>query len=95
MHGTRTPLGLDCSSATTRTGGQKYFDLTGTVGEVMARAVSGGEKKEKRRPRRGADFGELCLLPRQWEWLNAQPRSPSATVRRLIDAGRKIWNPEE
>ena len=31
----------------------------------------------------------IALLPRHWAWLAAQPRSPSATLRRLIDAARR------
>ena len=31
----------------------------------------------------------VTLLPRHWEWLRAQPRSASATLRRLIDEARR------
>lgn len=31
----------------------------------------------------------ITLLPRHWEWLRAQPRSASATLRRLIDEARR------
>ncbi|HKJ85056.1 MAG TPA: DUF2239 family protein [Spirochaetia bacterium] len=78
-----------------RTGRQLDFDLTGTVEDVVARAASGVEKKGRGRPRLGVDCGELCLLPRHWEWLSAQPRSASATIRRLIDAARKAETPED
>lgn len=78
-----------------RTGRQLDFDLTGTVEEVVARAAARVEKKGRGRPKLGVDCGELCLLPRHWEWLNAQPRSASATIRRLIDAARKAETPED
>lgn len=78
-----------------RTGRQIDFDLTGSVEDVVARAVTGVGKKGRGRPKLGVDCGELCLLPRHWEWLNAQPRSASATIRRLIDAARKAETPED
>lgn len=31
----------------------------------------------------------ITLLPRHWEWLRAQPRSASATLRRMIDEARR------
>lgn len=32
---------------------------------------------------------DVSLLPRHWAWLSAQPRSASATLRRLIDEARQ------
>jgi hypothetical protein len=32
---------------------------------------------------------EVTLLPRQWDWLAAQPRGASVTLRLLVDAARK------
>jgi hypothetical protein len=32
---------------------------------------------------------EVSLLPRQWEWLEAQPNGISAALRRLVDEARK------
>jgi len=32
---------------------------------------------------------EVTLLPRHWEWLNAQPGSASVTLRKLIDQARR------
>lgn len=31
----------------------------------------------------------VTLLPRHWQWLNSQPGSPSAALRRLIDNARR------
>lgn len=61
--------------------------------EAPADAVS-GQKRGRGRPRLGVQCGELCLLPRQWEWLSEQPRSASATVRRLIDDARRNGSEE-
>lgn len=41
------------------------------------------------RPRLGVVAREVTLLPRHWEWLEAQPNGASATLRRLIDEARK------
>ena len=61
----------------------------GIVASVQAR------RRGRGRPRMGVHCGELCLLPRHWDWLAAQPRSASATIRRLIDAARKAETPED
>jgi hypothetical protein len=31
----------------------------------------------------------VTLLPRHWEWLNAQPGGASVALRRLVDAARR------
>lgn len=36
----------------------------------------------------GVTSREVTLLPRHWEWLEAQPSGASATLRRLIDVTR-------
>ncbi len=41
------------------------------------------------RPKLGVTAREVTLLPRQWEWLAAQPGGASATIRRLVDEGRR------
>lgn len=40
------------------------------------------------RPRLGVVGREVTLLPRHWEWLNAQPGGASAALRRLVEQGR-------
>ena len=32
---------------------------------------------------------EVTLLPRHWEWLNAQPGGASVTLRRLVERARR------
>lgn len=76
------------------------FDLNGSSEEVVVREVEAYHarsetRRGRGRPKLGVDCGEICLLPRHWEWLNSQPRSASATIRRLIDAARKSETPEE
>lgn len=71
------------------------FDLSGTEKDVVDRAVASLERRGRGRPKLGVDCGEVCLLPRHWEWLAAQPRSASATIRRLIDSARKSETPHD
>jgi hypothetical protein len=70
-----------------RTGRQTDFDLRGTADEVVARAE--GPKPGPGRPKLGVVSREVGLLPRQWEWLEAQPNGASAALRRLVDEARK------
>jgi uncharacterized protein len=77
-----------------QTGRREEVDVGGTVDEIVARAQPRDARRGRGRPRLGVECGEVCLLPRQWEWLAAQPRSVSATIRRLIDAARKAETPE-
>jgi hypothetical protein len=37
------------------------------------------------RPKLGVTSREVTLLPRHWDWLQAQPQGASATLRRLVD----------
>jgi hypothetical protein len=41
------------------------------------------------RPKLGVISREVSLMPRHWEWLNAQPSGASAAIRRLVDEARK------
>ena len=36
---------------------------------------------------------EVTLLPRHWEWLNAQPGGASVALRRLVDEARRSSDP--
>jgi hypothetical protein len=68
-----------------QTGKQVDFDLRGTVAEVVARAIPA---RGPGRPKLGVVPREVSLLPRHWEWLEAQPNGASAAIRRLIDEAR-------
>jgi hypothetical protein len=67
------------------TGRQVDFDLRGTVADVLARAIP---PRGPGRPKLGVVPREISLLPRHWEWLEAQPNGASAAIRRLIDDAR-------
>jgi hypothetical protein len=70
------------------TGRQVDFDLRGTLDEVLAR-VEGRERTGPGRPKLGVVSREVSLLPRHWDWLEAQPNGISAALRRLVDEARK------
>jgi hypothetical protein len=78
------------------TGQQIDFDLRGSDEEVRARYasdhVSGhgpAEPRGRDRPKLWVTAREVTLLPRQWEWLNAQPGGASVTLRRLVEEARR------
>jgi hypothetical protein len=77
------------------TGRQVDFDLTGTLDQVLSRALPEEPKKGPGRPRIGVHCGEVCLLPRHWEWLDRQPKKASGTLRRLVEQAMKNMTPEE
>ncbi len=72
------------------------FDFRGTADEVVARIerhpLFTAEVRPRTRPGRpklGVISREVSLLPRQWEWLEAQPNGISSALRRLVDESRK------
>ena len=75
------------------------FDLRGTKADVVRRLaghplVSRTEPSMPKqsgpgRPKLGVVAREVTLLPRHWEWLNAQPGGASVTLRKLVDGARK------
>jgi hypothetical protein len=78
------------------TGQQIDLDLRGSDEEVRVRyspcPASGNGPAEPRgrgRPKLGVTAREVTLLPRQWEWLNAQPGGASVTLRRLVEEARR------
>ncbi|WP_407177804.1 DUF2239 family protein [Bradyrhizobium sp. STM 3562] len=77
------------------------LDLRGSVDEVLARLTKGspagsapetvaaGEPRGRGRPRLGVVAREVTLLPRHWEWLNAQPGGASVALRKLVEQARR------
>lgn len=47
------------------------------------------EQRGRGRPKLGVVAREITLLPRQWEWLAAQPSGASAVLRKLVDDARR------
>lgn len=66
-------------------GRQLDFDFRGSPDEVLARLAPARAKAGRGRPSLGVVCGEVSLLPRHWEWLEAERHNISATIRRLVD----------
>lgn len=67
----------------------RYRAPTALSDALPAGEGQAGEPRGRGRPRLGVVAREVTLLPRQWEWLAAQPGGASPTLRRLIDSERK------
>jgi hypothetical protein len=78
-----------------QTGHQVDFNFSGTLADVLARAApTAPVRPGPGRPKLGVVSREVSLLPRHWEWLEAEPRGISAALRRLVDEAKKK-NPGE
>jgi hypothetical protein len=71
------------------------LDLRGSDKEILARLPPGPAQFEvapprgRGRPKLGVVAREVTLLPRHWEWLNAQPGGASVALRKLVEAARR------
>src|SRR6185369_5802815 len=80
-------------------GRQIDFDLRGSEADVTERLTRSGhddldhnepaKARQPGRPKLGVVAREVTLLPRQWDWLAAQPGGASAALRRLVDDARR------
>ena len=79
------------------TGRAVDLDLRGNANKMLAwlseaSAASPAEETAARgrgRPKLGVVAREVTLLPRHWEWLNAQPGGASVALRKLVDEARR------
>jgi hypothetical protein len=75
------------------------LDLRGSVDEMLAWLAKSAQKageqppaaepRGRGRPKLGVVAREVTLLPRHWEWLNAQPGGASVALRKLVDEARR------
>jgi hypothetical protein len=68
------------------------LDLRGSDAEIVARLPHEEQPIPPRgrgRPKLGVVAREVTLLPRHWEWLNAQPGGASVALRKLVEAARR------
>lgn len=66
------------------------LDLRGTAADIADRLAGPPEPSRGRgRPKLGVIAREVTLLPRQWDWLAAQPGGASQALRRLIDQAHR------
>lgn len=72
---------------------QALSGLAGPTPSDPAKSTRSGPDRPTRsgpgRPRLGVVSREVTLLPRHWEWLNAQPGGASATLRKLVEKARR------
>jgi hypothetical protein len=65
-------------------------DDTGRVTDLDYRdALASRQPRARGRPKLGVRAKEVTLLPRHWEWLAAQRKGASATLRRLVDEAQR------
>jgi hypothetical protein len=75
-------------------------DFRGTAGDVLQRLARMDSKEPapdgpaeasrgRGRPKLGVVAREVTLLPRHWEWLNAQPGGASVALRKLVEEARR------
>jgi uncharacterized protein len=67
------------------------LDLRGSDAEIVARLPheQSIQPRGRGRPKLGVVAREVTLLPRHWEWLNAQPGGASVALRKLVDESRR------
>jgi len=66
------------------------LDLRGGTRAIAARyAMAEDAPRGRGRPKLGVVAREVTLLPRHWDWLNAQAGGASQALRRLIDEARR------
>jgi hypothetical protein len=73
------------------TGGAIDLDLRGSDAEALERLKqhpAHGLSRKPGRPKLGVVSREVTLLPRHWDWLNAQPGGASVALRKLVDEAR-------
>src|SRR5581483_1579367 len=71
------------------------LDLRGSVDDMLKRVAktqeppAASEPRGRGRPKLGVVAREVTLLPRHWEWLNAQPGGASVALRKLVETARR------
>jgi hypothetical protein len=78
------------------------LDLRGSDADIVARLADrletgkardavapASEPRGRGRPKLGVVAREVTLLPRHWEWLNAQPGGASVALRKLVEQARR------
>ncbi|MEA3086184.1 MAG: uncharacterized protein QOC89_3881 [Paraburkholderia sp.] len=85
------------------TGRPVELDLRGTPEEILARLANQASAEQpapateaeeediprgRGRPKLGVVAREVTLLPRHWNWLNAQSGGASVALRKLVEAAR-------
>ncbi len=91
------------------TGAVIDFDLRGSPDSVIARLTAANPtdttnapaqhgidaNRGRGRPKLGVVPREVTLLPRHWDWLAGQPGGTSVTLRKLVEAARRLSTPDD
>lgn len=83
------------------TGRAVDIDLRGSDQEILARFgeptfdsdevdLDVNEPRGRGRPKLGVVSREVTMLPRHWEWLNAQPGGASVALRKLVEEAKRM-----
>ena len=68
----------------------QVFDYTsGKTLHLDLRGSAASAPRGPGRPKLGVVPREVTLLPRHWDWLNAQPGGASVALRKLVEEARK------
>jgi hypothetical protein len=70
-------------------GRQVEHDFRGTLEAMLARELPQPAAPGPGRPRLGVLSREVSLLPKHWEYLEAEPNGISAALRRLVEEAMK------
>ena len=65
-----------------------FDDETGVQVDLDLSDAPAAPPRPRGRPALGVKAREVTLLPRHWDWLNAQRGGASAALRRLVDEAR-------
>lgn len=68
---------------------QIEVDFRGSAAEVAGRLAAPEPPRRPGRPKLGVVAREVTLLPRHWEWLNAQPGGASVALRKVVEEARR------
>lgn len=66
-------------------------DFRGTPADVQQRLEPAESPRRPGRPKLGVIAREITLLPRHWDWLNAQPGGASVALRKLVEDARRTY----
>lgn len=69
--------------------GASASDVTADVAADAAADGAADGPRPRGRPKLGVVAREVTLLPRHWEWLNAQPGGASVALRKLVEEARR------
>jgi hypothetical protein len=86
---TSEPIEIDCRGSATEMLSRIATTAKETPPLADPTSLQSGAPAGRGRPRLGVVAREVTLLPRHWEWLNAQPGGASVALRKLVEQARR------